>query len=70
MVENIGILATALTFIYSLAYTLLFLRFFFVEGVEFIFKWYDCWVGIYYDRKNKKLYILPIPFAGYVVDLK
>jgi hypothetical protein len=23
--------------------------------------WYDCWIGAYYDRKNKVLYICPLP---------
>ena len=29
--------------------------------VKMFFAWYDFWIGGYYDRKNKKLYICPIP---------
>jgi hypothetical protein len=28
------------------------------------FKWYDFWVGAYYDSKNKILYICPLPMVG------
>jgi len=24
--------------------------------------WYDCWVGLYWDRKWKALYFCPLPF--------
>jgi len=23
--------------------------------------WYDCWIGGYYDRKRRVLYICPLP---------
>lgn len=29
--------------------------------VEFSFKWYDLWIGFYWDNKNKELYFCPIP---------
>lgn len=32
--------------------------------ISFIFAWYDIWIGIYYDQKNKVLYFLPIPTLG------
>jgi hypothetical protein len=25
------------------------------------FAWYDIWIGVYYDRKNRVLYICPLP---------
>jgi len=25
------------------------------------FAWYDIWVGFYWDRKNKILYVCPLP---------
>ena len=34
-----------------------------------VFTWYDMWVGAYWDRKSKKLYILPLPCIGIVVCL-
>jgi hypothetical protein len=27
-------------------------------------KWYDGWVGYYWDRKNRVLYLLPMPWFG------
>ena len=33
-------------------------------GVKFIFAWYDMWVGAYYNRDYKELYILPLPCIG------
>lgn len=35
-----------------------------------LFAWYDLWVGAYWDRKSKKLYILPIPMCGIVIEFK
>ena len=32
--------------------------------VSLIFAWYDLWIGAYYDRKKRTLYILPIPTVG------
>ena len=31
----------------------------YVVGV--FFAWYDCWVGFYYDRNRKRLYLCPLP---------
>lgn len=33
-----------------------------------IFAWYDLWVGAYWDRQARKLYLLPIPCCGIVFD--
>lgn len=38
--------------------------------VEFLFAWYDIWVGVFWDRKNKWLYILPFPMIGFIVKFK
>lgn len=35
-----------------------------------LFAWYDLWIGAYYDRANRRLYILPIPCVGVVIDFK
>lgn len=35
--------------------------------IEFIFAWFDFWVGLYWDKKKKWLYILPIPMFGIIV---
>jgi hypothetical protein len=34
--------------------------------LEPIFAWYDFWVGVYVDRKNRKIYCFPIPCVGFV----
>lgn len=36
--------------------------------VRFLFAWYDAWIGAYWDRQNRRLYVLPIPFFGVVLD--
>lgn len=33
-----------------------------------IFAWYDFWVGIYWDSASRRLYLLPIPCCGVVLD--
>lgn len=34
-----------------------------------IFAWYDFWVGVYWDRERRRLYVLPIPCFGFVIYL-
>lgn len=38
--------------------------------VKFIFAWYDFWIGLFWDSKNKKLYIFPVPMLGIVIFKK
>ena len=38
--------------------------------VKLIFAWYDFWVGLFWDRKKKLLYIFPIPTIGIVINLE
>jgi hypothetical protein len=33
-----------------------------------LFAWYDLWVGAFWDRKGRKLYILPVPCIGVVIQ--
>lgn len=28
------------------------------------FRWYDLWVGAYWDRANRTLYVCPLPMIG------
>lgn len=36
-------------------------------SIEFLFAWYDLWVGAFWDRQKKRLYILPLPCLGVVI---
>lgn len=35
--------------------------------VSLVLAWYDLWVGVYWDRKARALYVLPIPMLGIVI---
>lgn len=37
--------------------------------IKFLFAWYDFWVGIYWDRLHRDLYVLPIPCFGFRIRL-
>jgi hypothetical protein len=36
--------------------------------VKPVLAWYDMWVGAFWDRRTRKLYVLPIPCIGIVID--
>lgn len=36
--------------------------------VRFLLAWYDIWVGAFWDRRNRKLYIQPLPCIGVVLN--
>lgn len=36
--------------------------------LRFLFAWYDLWVGLYYDRSGRKLYVFPLPMLGFVLE--
>lgn len=35
-----------------------------------IFAWYDLWIGAYWDRKSRRLYLLPLPCIGIVISFE
>lgn len=37
--------------------------------IQPIFAWYDLWVGVFYDRQKRRLYILPFPCFGLIINL-
>lgn len=37
-------------------------------GVKPVFAWYDFWVGMFYDRFKRRLYIFPLPMLGIVIQ--
>jgi hypothetical protein len=38
--------------------------------VKPLFAWYDFWVGVFWDRESRKLYVLPLPCIGVVIQFK
>ena len=30
--------------------------------------WYDLWIGAYWDRRNRRLFLLPLPCVGFVFE--
>jgi hypothetical protein len=36
--------------------------------ISFIAAWYDLWIGAYYNREHKRLYILPVPCLGICIE--
>lgn len=34
-----------------------------------MFAWYDFWVGLFYDKAKRRLYIFPVPMFGIMVQL-
>jgi hypothetical protein len=32
-----------------------------------MFAWYDCWLGMFWDNKQKLLYVFPVPMLGFKV---
>lgn len=38
--------------------------------IKLMFAWYDFWIGLFYDKSNRRLYIFPIPMFGVRIDFK
>ena len=36
--------------------------------IRLLFAWYDLWIGVFWDRKTRRLYVLPLPCVGIVVE--
>ena len=36
--------------------------------VKPILAWYDFWVGLFWDRSKRRLYVFPVPMVGLVVE--
>ena len=36
-------------------------------SIHVFLAWYDCWVGVYYDRKTRHLYLCPLPMIVFEI---
>lgn len=39
-----------------------------LRRVNRVLAWYDIWVGVFWDQKKRRLYILPIPCVGIYIQ--
>jgi len=39
-------------------------------AVKPVFAWYDLWIGVFFDRRKRKVYIFLVPCLGMEVQLK
>jgi hypothetical protein len=36
--------------------------------ISVFFRWYDLWIGAYWDRKTKALYVCLLPMVGLKIE--
>ena len=38
--------------------------------IRLVFAWYDFWIGLFWDRQKRRLYVLPVPCIGFVLEFR
>jgi len=38
--------------------------------IHWVLAWYDFWVGVFWDKDKRRLYILPVPCFGLYIEFK
>lgn len=38
--------------------------------ISLVLAWYDLWIGVFWDRRECKLYILPLPCIGIAIQFR
>lgn len=38
--------------------------------IRLIFAWFDFWVGVFFDRPRRRIYVFPVPCIGLMIQLK
>jgi hypothetical protein len=39
-------------------------------SIKPIIAWYDLWIGFYWNREKRRLYVLPLPCIGVVIQFQ
>jgi hypothetical protein len=39
-----------------------------MKRIRLVFQWRDLWVGAFWDRRQRTLYVLPLPMIGFAID--